>query len=78
MSEGTIKRITDKGFGFIQTAKGSDVFFHMSSVEGVSFNELQEGTTRFLRRRHGPQGTAAPKTFVRSERESFVEGSFAR
>lgn len=41
---GTIKRLTDKGFGFI-TAEGDDkdIFFHNSSLVGVTFEELQEG-----------------------------------
>lgn len=43
MAEGTIKRITDRGFGFIDTGTGKDLFFHMSAVEGASFNDLREG-----------------------------------
>ncbi len=43
MPEGTIKRKTDRGFGFISTGKGKDLFFHMSAVEGISFDDLQEG-----------------------------------
>ena len=43
MAEGTIKRLTDKGFGFINTGKEKDLFFHSSSVQGVSFEELREG-----------------------------------
>ncbi len=43
MSEGIIKRLTDRGFGFIQTEQGSDLFFHMSQVEGTRFDELREG-----------------------------------
>ena len=43
MGEGTIKRITDRGFGFIDTGGEKDLFFHMSSLEGTSFDELQEG-----------------------------------
>ena len=43
MAEGTIKRITDKGFGFIDTGSGKDLFFHSSNVKGTSFNELREG-----------------------------------
>lgn len=43
MAEGTIKRITDKGFGFIDTGSGKDLFFHSSSVKGTSFDELREG-----------------------------------
>jgi len=59
MSEGTIKRITDKGFGFIQTAKGGDVFFHSSSVEGCSFNELHEGQQVSYVEGTGPKGPRA-------------------
>jgi len=32
MPEGTIKRLTDKGFGFINTGKEKDLFFHSSKV----------------------------------------------
>lgn len=43
---GTIKKLTDKGFGFI-TAEGlaKDLFFHMNSLVGVDFNDLREGDT---------------------------------
>jgi CspA family cold shock protein len=41
---GTIKRLTDKGFGFITPESGDgDVFFHSSALSGVAFNELREG-----------------------------------
>ena len=43
MSEGTIKRLTDKGFGFIENGSGTDLFFHMSAVEGMRYEELREG-----------------------------------
>jgi cold shock protein len=41
---GSIKKLTDKGFGFI-TAEGlaKDLFFHGNSLVGVSFDELREG-----------------------------------
>ena len=41
---GTIKKLTDKGFGFI-TAEGleKDLFFHSNSLVGVTFDELREG-----------------------------------
>jgi cold shock protein len=59
MSEGTIKRLTDKGFGFIQTESGVDVFFHMSNVEGVSFNELRQGQRVSFVEGSGPKGPRA-------------------
>ncbi len=43
MSEGTIKKKTDRGFGFIRTERGKDLFFHMSALEGVQFEDLREG-----------------------------------
>jgi CspA family cold shock protein len=41
---GTIKKLTDKGFGFI-TAEGlaKDLFFHSNSLVDVQFDELREG-----------------------------------
>ncbi len=42
--KGTIKRVTDKGFGFIAPETGDkDVFFHSSSLVDVTFDELREG-----------------------------------
>jgi len=42
---GIIKRLqTEKGFGFITPDGGDkDVFFHSSSLVGVSFDQLHEG-----------------------------------
>lgn len=44
MAQGTIKRInSDRGFGFIAPDGASqDLFFHMSAVEGRSFDQLRE------------------------------------
>ena len=59
MAEGTIKRITTKGFGFIENGTGTDMFFHSSSVEGVSFEELQEGQRVSFNEGQGPKGPRA-------------------
>ncbi len=41
---GTIKRLTDKGFGFITPEDNSkDIFFHSESLQGVTFDELKVG-----------------------------------
>lgn len=59
MAEGTIKRITDKGFGFISTESGTDMFFHSSSLEGVRYEELREGQRVSYEVGQGPKGPRA-------------------
>jgi CspA family cold shock protein len=59
MAEGTIKRLTDKGFGFIDTGEGKDMFFHMSNVEGTTFDQLREGQKVSFTPGEGPKGPRA-------------------
>lgn len=42
--QGTIKSITDKGFGFIAPeGQDKDVFFHQSALVDVNFDDLKVG-----------------------------------
>ena len=59
MAEGTIKRVTDKGFGFIETGSGQDLFFHMSAVEGTRFEDLKQGQRVSFTEGQGPKGPRA-------------------
>lgn len=43
MAKGTIRRLMDRGFGFIKSEQGEDLFFHSDDVEGVEFNNLNKG-----------------------------------
>ena len=44
MMTGTIKTLTDKGFGFIsREGETKDLFFHSKELVGVTFDELQIG-----------------------------------
>ena len=43
MAKGTIARLMERGFGFIKTDEGGDLFFHRNELEGVEFNNLSEG-----------------------------------
>lgn len=44
MEEGVIKRLTDRGFGFIgRENEEKDLFFHSNSLVGTDFNSLREG-----------------------------------
>jgi CspA family cold shock protein len=64
MAEGKIKKLTDKGFGFIATDSGKDIFFHMSNLEGVRFDELQEGQRVTYTEGSGPKGPRAENVKV--------------
>jgi len=59
MAEGTIKRLTNKGFGFISTGGEKDLFFHSSSLEGVTFEELREGQKVSFTEGRSPKGPCA-------------------
>ena len=59
MAEGTIKRITDKGFGFIATGGDKDMFFHSSNVEGGGYESLREGQRVSYNEGRGPKGPRA-------------------
>jgi CspA family cold shock protein len=59
MPQGRIKKlVSDKGFGYI-AGDGEDMFFHHSSVEGINFDELQEGQTVEFEIGRGPKGMRA-------------------
>jgi cold shock protein len=59
MAEGTIKTLTQKGFGFIKAGNDKDLFFHSSSVQGCSFDDLQEGQAVSFTEGKGPKGPCA-------------------
>jgi len=59
MPQGKIKKlITEKGFGFIE-AQGGDIFFHHSSLQGVTIEELCEGQEVEYDKGSGPKGPRA-------------------
>ena len=64
MPQGTIKKlISDKGFGFIEGEQG-EVFFHVSALQGVTFEELSEGQTVEFEEGQGPKGPRAENVRV--------------
>ena len=62
---GTIKRLTDKGFGFIATSDGTEYFFHQSACTGTPYNSLREGQSVSFTVSQGPKGPRAEN--VRAE-----------
>lgn len=57
---GSIKKLTEKGFGFI-TAEGleKDLFFHSNALVDVTFAELHEGDAVSFDTEETPRGLSA-------------------
>ncbi len=64
LAEGKIKRLTDRGFGFIDIGDGNDMFFHMSAVQDTTFDQLQEGQRVSFDAGQGPKGPRAENVRV--------------
>ena len=59
MLKGTIRRLMDRGYGFIKTEQEEDLFFHSNSLEGVEFNSLVEGQEVEFEKGEGRDGRSA-------------------
>ncbi len=57
---GTIKKKTDKGFGFIKVdGSDKDLFFHNNALVGVSYDDLREGESVSFDVEDSPKGKNA-------------------
>ncbi len=60
MAKGTVKWFNDKkGYGFIASELGEDVFVHHSAVQGEGFKSLSEGQEVEFETQQGPKGEQA-------------------
>jgi CspA family cold shock protein len=60
MAQGTVKWFNDsKGFGFITSEDGTDVFVHHTSIQGNGFKSLAEGDKVSFDVEKGPKGPKA-------------------
>jgi len=57
---GTIKRVfKDRGFGFIRTADGQEIFFHRSGLSTTRFESIAEGDAVEFEVESSPKGPRA-------------------
>ncbi len=56
MAKGKIRRLMDRGYGFIKTEQEEDLFFHRNDLEGVEFNSLNEGQEVEFEKGQGQDG----------------------
>lgn len=60
MQEGTIARLTDRGFGFIKREGAEkDLFFHSNELKNVDFKDLREGDKVTFEVAESPKGPNA-------------------
>ncbi len=62
MATGKVKWFNDqKGFGFISSDQGRDIFVHHSVIEGQGFKTLQDGESVEYEAEDGPKGMKATR-----------------
>lgn len=60
MATGTVKWFNPtKGFGFVTTEEGKDVFVHFSAIQGDGFKTLEDGQAVNFDLEDGPRGPQA-------------------
>ena len=58
--QGVVKKKMNKGFGFITVeGQAKDLFFHSLSLEGVTFDQIQEGDAVEFDMEDSPKGPNA-------------------
>lgn len=69
--KGIIKKLTDRGFGFIGAeGEAKDLFFHSKSLVGVMFDDLREGEWVTFEIENSPKGPSAVNVQRAQQEES--------
>ena len=67
MQQGTVKWFnSDKGYGFITSENGKDVFVHFSAIQSSGFRSLEEGQRVTFDVVDGQKGPQAENVVVQS------------
>jgi CspA family cold shock protein len=77
MPQGNVKWFdSKKGFGFIISPEGKDVFVHFSSIEGEGFRSLKDGESVEYEQVQGEKGLLAQH--VRRQAQAKAGGASAK
>ena len=74
MPKGTIRRLMDRGFGFIKTEDETDIFFHRNDLEGVEFSSLSEGQEVEFEKGQGRDGRPQANKVRLTETQASDDG----
>ena len=74
MPKGTIRRLMDRGYGFIKAEDETDVFFHSNDLEGVEFNSLSEGQEVEFEKGQGRDGRPQANKVRLTETQASDDG----
>ena len=74
MSKGTIRRLMDRGFGFIKAEGETDLFFHRNDLEGVEFGSLHEGQEVEFEKGQGRDGRPKASNVRLAETQASDDG----
>jgi CspA family cold shock protein len=74
MPKGTIKKLMDRGYGFITAEDGTDLFFHRNDLEAVAFESLSEGQEVDFEKGQGRDGRPQANKVRLTEIQASDEG----
>ena len=77
--KGTIKTLTDRGFGFIaREGEVKDLFFHSKELKGVTFDELKVGDVVSFEVANGEKRPSAVKCREPKLRPRLIGGQASK
>ena len=74
MPKGTIRRLLDRGYGFIKIEQEEDLFFHSNDLDGVEFRSLSEGQAVEFEKGQGRDGRPAAVKVRLTETQASDDG----
>ena len=68
--KGVIKKVDERGFGFIKMEGAKDVFFHANDCSARNFKEMKEGDMVSFETEDSPKGPKAVNVMLDSGMDS--------